>query len=60
MEGSKEQMSAVQTFFAEHIDTPTGQMCIVTDDAQRLRSVDGMTTKRACWSCCFATTAGTR
>ena len=33
-------MSAVQTFFAEHIDTPTGQMCIVTDDAHRLRAVD--------------------
>ena len=33
-------MNAVQTFFAEHIDTPTGQMCIVTDDAHRLRAVD--------------------
>jgi methylated-DNA-[protein]-cysteine S-methyltransferase len=39
-EGSKELMRAVQTFFAEHIDTPTGRMCIVTDDAQRLRAVD--------------------
>jgi methylated-DNA-[protein]-cysteine S-methyltransferase len=30
----------MSAFFAEHIDTPTGRMCIVTDDAQRLRAVD--------------------
>jgi len=33
-------MSAVQTFFAEHVDTSTGRMCIVADGAQRLRAVD--------------------
>ena len=29
-----------QTFFTEHIETPTGDMCLVTDDAQRLRALD--------------------
>jgi len=33
-------MGAVQTFFVEHIGTPTGRMCIVSDDAQRVRAVD--------------------
>jgi methylated-DNA-[protein]-cysteine S-methyltransferase len=33
-------MSATQTFFVEHIDTPTGQMRLLSDDAQRLRAVD--------------------
>ena len=30
----------MQTFFVEHIETPTGRMRIVTDDEQRLRAVD--------------------
>jgi methylated-DNA-[protein]-cysteine S-methyltransferase len=38
--GGREQMSAAQTFFVEHIETPTGRMHIVSDDAQRLRAVD--------------------
>jgi methylated-DNA-[protein]-cysteine S-methyltransferase len=29
-----------QTFFVEHIKTPTGEMRVVTDDAQCLRAVD--------------------
>src|SRR5262245_23184555 len=33
-------MSMAQTFFVEDIDTPTGRMRVVSDDAQRLRSVD--------------------
>jgi methylated-DNA-[protein]-cysteine S-methyltransferase len=33
-------MSTAQTFFVEDIDTPTGPMRIVSDDAQRLRAVD--------------------
>jgi methylated-DNA-[protein]-cysteine S-methyltransferase len=33
-------MGAAQTLFAEHIDTPTGRMCIVSDDAKRLCAVD--------------------
>jgi methylated-DNA-[protein]-cysteine S-methyltransferase len=33
-------MSAAQTFFVEHIVTPTGRMRLVSDDAQRLRAVD--------------------
>jgi methylated-DNA-[protein]-cysteine S-methyltransferase len=33
-------MSAAQLFFVEHIDTPTGRMRVVTDDARRLRAVD--------------------
>jgi methylated-DNA-[protein]-cysteine S-methyltransferase len=31
---------AARTFFVEHIDTPTGPMRVVSDDAQRLRAVD--------------------
>jgi methylated-DNA-[protein]-cysteine S-methyltransferase len=30
----------VQTFFVEHIETPTGRMRLVTDDARRVRAVD--------------------
>ena len=33
-------MSAVQRFFVEHVETPTGRMRLVSDDAQRLRAVD--------------------
>lgn len=33
-------MNAMPTFFAEHIDTPTGRMRLITDDAQRLRALD--------------------
>ncbi len=33
-------MSAAQTFFVEHMQTPTGDMCVITDDAQRLRALD--------------------
>jgi methylated-DNA-[protein]-cysteine S-methyltransferase len=29
-----------QTFFVEHIGTPTGRMRLVSDDEQRLRAVD--------------------
>lgn len=29
-----------QTFFVEHIETPTGRMRIVSDDARNLRAVD--------------------
>jgi methylated-DNA-[protein]-cysteine S-methyltransferase len=35
-----EQMSRTQTFFVEHIETPTGRMRVVSDEAQRLRAVD--------------------
>ena len=37
--GSK-HMTATQTFSVEHIETPTGRMRIVCDDAQRLRAVE--------------------
>ena len=30
----------MQTFFVEHLETPTGRMRIVTDDEQRLRALD--------------------
>jgi len=30
----------VQTFFLEHLETPTGRMRVVTDDERRLRAVD--------------------
>jgi methylated-DNA-[protein]-cysteine S-methyltransferase len=33
-------MSRAQTFFVEHIETPTGRMRIVSDEAERLRAVD--------------------
>jgi methylated-DNA-[protein]-cysteine S-methyltransferase len=33
-------MPTPQTFFTQHIETPTGDMCLVTDDAQRLRALD--------------------
>jgi methylated-DNA-[protein]-cysteine S-methyltransferase len=33
-------MTATQTFFVEHIETPTGRMRIVSDDAHNLRAVD--------------------
>jgi O6-methylguanine-DNA--protein-cysteine methyltransferase len=33
-------MSATQTFFVEHLETPTGRMRLVSDDAQRLRAID--------------------
>jgi methylated-DNA-[protein]-cysteine S-methyltransferase len=33
-------MPSPQTFFTEHIETPTGDMCLITDDAQRLRALD--------------------
>jgi len=32
-------MSATQTFFVEHIETQTGRMRLVSDDAQRLRAI---------------------
>jgi methylated-DNA-[protein]-cysteine S-methyltransferase len=35
-----EQMRTAQTFFVERIDTPTGRMRIVCDEAERLRAVD--------------------
>ena len=35
-----EQMGTAQTFFVEHIETPTGRMRIVSDEAERLRAVD--------------------
>lgn len=38
--GRTEQMSTAQTFFVEHIETPTGRMRIVSDDSQHLRAVD--------------------
>jgi methylated-DNA-[protein]-cysteine S-methyltransferase len=33
-------MRTPQTFFTEHIETPTGDMCLVTDETQRLRALD--------------------
>jgi len=33
-------MGTPQTFFVEHIETPTGRMRIVSDEARRLRAVD--------------------
>jgi methylated-DNA-[protein]-cysteine S-methyltransferase len=30
----------MQNFLIEHIDTPTGDMCLISDDAQRLRALD--------------------
>jgi methylated-DNA-[protein]-cysteine S-methyltransferase len=33
-------MSATQTFYVEHMETPTGDMSLVADDAQRLRALD--------------------
>ena len=33
-------MMAVQTFTLERLNTPTGEMLLVTDDAQRLRALD--------------------
>ena len=33
-------MPAPRIFFTEHIETPTGDMCLVTDDSQRLRALD--------------------
>jgi methylated-DNA-[protein]-cysteine S-methyltransferase len=33
-------MRTTQTFFVEHIETPTGRMRIVSDEARRLRAVD--------------------
>jgi methylated-DNA-[protein]-cysteine S-methyltransferase len=33
-------MVVMQTFFVERIETPTGRMRIVNDDAQRLRALD--------------------
>jgi methylated-DNA-[protein]-cysteine S-methyltransferase len=33
-------MRTPQTFFTEHIETPTGDMCLVIDEAQRLRALD--------------------
>lgn len=33
-------MSMASAFFVEDIDTPTGRMRVVSDDAQRLRAVD--------------------
>ena len=33
-------MTATQIFFVEHIETPTGRMRIVCDDAHNLRAVD--------------------
>jgi methylated-DNA-[protein]-cysteine S-methyltransferase len=35
-----EQTSAVQIFFVEPVETPTGRMQLVTDDARRLRALD--------------------
>lgn len=29
-----------ETFFQEHLDTPTGRLCVITDDKGRLRAVD--------------------
>ena len=40
MSAGAKLMTAAQTFFVEHIETPTGRMRVVTDDAQRLRAVD--------------------
>src|SRR5271170_3824527 len=31
---------SIRTFFVEHIDTPTGQMRVVTDNERRLRAAD--------------------
>ncbi len=33
-------MTGTQTFSVEHIETPTGRMCIVSDDAHNLRAVE--------------------
>jgi methylated-DNA-[protein]-cysteine S-methyltransferase len=33
-------MAITQTFFVEHIETPTGPMRVVSDDAHNLRAVD--------------------
>jgi methylated-DNA-[protein]-cysteine S-methyltransferase len=33
-------MAANQIFFVEHIDTPTGRMRIVCDDAERVRAIE--------------------
>jgi methylated-DNA-[protein]-cysteine S-methyltransferase len=33
-------MTGTQTFFVEHIETPTGRMRIVSDDAHNVRAVD--------------------
>jgi methylated-DNA-[protein]-cysteine S-methyltransferase len=33
-------MRTPQTFFTEHVATPTGDMCLVTDQTQRLRALD--------------------
>jgi methylated-DNA-[protein]-cysteine S-methyltransferase len=30
----------IQTFFVEHLETPTGRMRVVTDDERRLRALD--------------------
>jgi methylated-DNA-[protein]-cysteine S-methyltransferase len=35
-----EQIVVAQTFFIEHIETPTGRMRIVSDDAHNLRALD--------------------
>jgi methylated-DNA-[protein]-cysteine S-methyltransferase len=35
-----EQIVVTQTFFVEHIETPTGRMRIVSDDAHNLRALD--------------------
>jgi methylated-DNA-[protein]-cysteine S-methyltransferase len=35
-----EQMAVAQSFFVEQIETPTGRMRIVSDDAHNLRAVD--------------------
>ncbi len=53
-------MTAARTFFVEHIETPTGRMRVVTDDAQRLRAVDWTITKSACKTSCAAITARMR
>jgi methylated-DNA-[protein]-cysteine S-methyltransferase len=36
----QDEMNAAQTFFIEHTETPTGDMCVITDEAQRLRALD--------------------
>ena len=41
MVGSRmKPMAATQIFFVEHIETPTGRMRVVADDAHNLRAVD--------------------